>query len=185
MVFGGALIATLVILKVEIKSILNRLALIKWGAAELSIPQPPSEFSDEVDAETNIADTDPKEKVGETEDSETQAKAFKQAYVAERKRAHLWEYRFLDRFLVWNTQRILDWLINEPDSPTFTMYDAWWQRIIPSAEERRIIIQVLEDHNLIAMQGELISVTEKGREYAAFRGPLPQATNPDTSIRQR
>ena len=66
----------------------------------------------------------------------------------------------------------MDWLINEPDSPTFTMYDAWWQWIVPSAEERRIIIQVLEDHNLIIMHGELISVTGKGREYAAFRGPL-------------
>ena len=169
----------------EIKSILNRIALIKWGAAELSIPQPLSKFPDDNDTEEVKGKTDPKETVEDTGDHEALARAYEQAYIAERKRAHLWEYRFLNMFLVWNTQRVLEWLLNEPDSPTFTMYDAWWQKIIPSAEERRIIIQVLEDHNLVTMHGDLIVVTDKGREYGAFRGPLPQTPNPNTPVRQR
>ena len=58
-VFAGVLIITLFVFRMEIKSILNRLALIKWGAAELSIPQPPSKFSDEVDAAKDVAEKDP------------------------------------------------------------------------------------------------------------------------------
>ncbi len=92
---------------------------------------------------------------------------------SERARAHLWEYRFLNRFLVLNTQRVLDWLAGLPDPPTFTMYDAWWQQVIPSAEQRRTIVQVLEEHNLIVMRGDLIEITPKGREYIEWRGPLP------------
>ncbi len=100
------------------------------------------------------------------------AERFRQAMQAERAPAHLWEYRYLNHYLALNTQRVLDWLSALPDPPTFTMYDAWWQQVIPTAE-RRTVIQVLEEHNLVVMKGELIEVTPKEKEYIQWRGPLP------------
>jgi hypothetical protein len=55
-----------------------------------------------------------------------------------------------------------------------SLYDSVWLPLIPSAEERRAIITALQAHYLILVQNELVEVTPKGREYIAWRGPLPQ-----------
>ena len=54
------------------------------------------------------------------------------------------------------------------------MFHSWWLPLMTDVEQRAIILGVLRNHGLIALKGELIEVTEKGREYLAFRGPLPQ-----------
>ncbi|MES9912322.1 MAG: hypothetical protein ABW126_08020 [Candidatus Sedimenticola sp. 4PFRAG1] len=156
--------------KNEFKSLLNRIASIKIGGAELAAPQPLTqserekaiEPAEDVDLPDSINVRDPKLQ----ED-------LRNAFTAERARAHLWEYRYLNYFLVHNTQRVLDWLIGLETSPTFAMYDAWWQASISTASERRSIIQALEEHNLVVLQNEVIAVSPKGQEYAEWRGPLP------------
>lgn len=105
--------------------------------------------------------------------SPEQAQAVAEVFKAERARAYLWEYRYLNYFLVANTQRVLDWLAGLQERTTLPTYDAFWIPIIPKAQERRAIIDALQAHSLIALEGELITVTPKGREYIEWRGPLP------------
>lgn len=178
MVIGGVIVAFLLAFRGALTALIGRVASIKWGPAELSAPQPISDRRT-VDREVSgddelgeLADSDLPDGVNVSEED---ARRLRQALQSERARAHLWEYRFLNRFLVLNTQRVLDWLAGLPDPPTVTMYDAWWQQVIPSAEQRRTIIQALEEHNLIVMKGDLIEVTPKGKEYIEWRGPLPGA----------
>lgn len=94
-------------------------------------------------------------------------------FQAERARAYLWEYRYLNMFLVRHTQQVLDWLVGLPQRTTFQMFDAFWAPAIPTAQERKAVIGALETHHLIQFEGDLIDVTPKGREYSQWRGPLP------------
>lgn len=174
MVVGTIGVIFFCLFKSEIRSLLSRIAKFKWGSAEVSAPQLPADVSAKNDVapppvtegnqqglvlpvDANIA---PDERL-----------RLEQTFLAERARAHLWEYRYLNQFLVYNTQRVLDWLASLPNAPTFAMYDAWWHSEIQSADQRRIIINVLESHNLIRFNGELLEVTPKGREYIQWRGP--------------
>jgi hypothetical protein len=159
----------------EIRSLISRIALLKWGTAELAAPQLPST------AESNGASsqkqtlpnpTPPPLPAGVTGPPET-LKLLQQAMLAERARAYLWEYRYLNHFLVLATQRVLDWLASLPAPTTLGPFDTFWQPLIPSADQRRTILSVLESHNLIIFNGELIEVTPKGREYIQWRGQLP------------
>ena len=179
MVVGLVLAFLFWLFRVEVRSLLSRVATIRWGQAEISAPQQPSE-------PTNLSDKKQAEKMPETPApplpeginvSQQDGERLRQAMLAERARAHYWEYRYLNYFYAMGTQRVLDWLISLPNPVTFTTYDALWQPFIAMAEQRRIIIQVLEEHNLIVMRGDLIEVTPKGHEYAQWRGPLPQTSS--------
>ena len=102
-----------------------------------------------------------------------QAKILGEAFRAERAKAYLWEYRYLNHFLVANTQRVLDWLAGLKERTTISMYDAWWMQFVLNADERRAILSALETHHLIFIHdGDVIEVTPKGREYIGWRGPL-------------
>ena len=94
---------------------------------------------------------------------------------AERARAAWWEYRFLNLYLVPNTQLVLDWLATLRQRATVPFYDAVWTASIPVPEERNAIIGALRSHHLIDLSGELIQVTPKGHEYREWRGPSPKA----------
>ncbi len=107
--------------------------------------------------------------------TQEQLGTLRQVFDAERARAALWEYRYLNLFFVRGTQMVLDWLATLPNPPTLFFFDSFWMPLIPSAEERRVIINVLETHHLIQFQGELVQVTPKGKEYLQWRGPLPSA----------
>lgn len=160
--------------KVEIKSLFSRIASLKWGTAELAAPQlPPSMERDASQTEKGKLPNPapPQLPAGITVPPET-LKSLEQFVLAERARAYLWEYRYLNYFLVLGTQRVLDWLASLPAATTVSAFDAVWHPLIPSAEQRRTILSVLESHNLIYFRGELIEVTPKGREYIQWRGPL-------------
>lgn len=176
MVVGAVLIFLFTLFRGEIRSLLSRIASIRWGQAEISAPQlPPEDGGVPIKSATeNLPVTPPPELPEGVNVSPEDAERFRQAMLAERTRAHFWEYRYLNHFFVIGTQRVLDWLISLPNATTFTAYDALWQPFIATAEQRRIIIQVLEEHNLIVMHGDLIQVTPKGHEYVQWRGPLPQ-----------
>jgi len=172
-------IVTLVLFKrfaVDIRALLARIAHIKLpGGAEVSTPQlervtdknlPPKGVPDlPADATPTLP-----EGIHLTPD---QAGAVAEAFRAERARAYLWEYRYLNYFLAAGTQRVLDWLAGLKERTTYGMYDSWWLPIFPNANERRAIIDALQAHHLITMEGELITVTPKGHEYLGWRGPLP------------
>jgi len=86
---------------------------------------------------------------------------------------YLWEYRYLNYFLVYATQTVLDWLYALKENPTVSLYNAIWARIIPKIEERTAILDALKEHTLITIKSDVIEITPKGREYKEWRGPLP------------
>jgi len=166
--------------KGELRSLISRVASLKWGSAELAAPQLPvkseSGFTAS-DKESLPNPTPPQLPEGITLPPQA-LKALEQILLAERARAYLWEYRYLNHFLALASQRVLDWLASLASSTTVTAYDAFWQPLIGSAEQRRTILSVLESHHLVVFRGELIEVTPKGREYIKWRGALPALPPP-------
>jgi len=93
---------------------------------------------------------------------------------AERVTSYLWEYRYLNYFLVYKTQVVLDWLISLKHPTTYRHVDATLLPVIPSANERGAIINALQAHHLIQVTDGAIQVTPKGMEYQQWRGELPR-----------
>jgi hypothetical protein len=91
----------------------------------------------------------------------------------ERERAYLWEYRFLNYFLAPRTQIVLEWLANRQPT-TYATYDTWVMGTVADPVERNAMIDALRSHHLVDIDQELMRVTEKGREYIEWRGPLNQ-----------
>lgn len=106
-----------------------------------------------------------------------QQEELKQVFQAERAAARLWEYRYLNLFLALGTQLVLQWFTTTKVT-TEDAYDAYWLQYIPDASQRKIIIQVLTGHHLVEVEGPALKVTEKGKEYVGWRGPLPPTGTP-------
>lgn len=98
--------------------------------------------------------------------------------LSERTNSYLWEYRYLNRFLVYNSQRVLDWLIERDKPATERLYDSVWMQAIPEPNERRAILNALKTHHIIFTDDTsgIVTVTPKGVEYAEFRGEIPEPT---------
>lgn len=92
---------------------------------------------------------------------------------AERERAYLWEYRYLNLFLVRGSQLVLEWFANRAAPTTFPVYDTWWSSLVIEPRERMARVDALRSHYLLVEQNGLLSVSEKGCEYLTWRGPLP------------
>ena len=92
---------------------------------------------------------------------------------SERANAALWEYRYLNLFLVRGTQVVLDWLATLPNGISSAFFDSQLQAFITAANERFAILNALQKHHLVSINADLISITDKGREYLTWRGPLP------------
>lgn len=170
----------LITFKEDIKAMLLRIAKIKLpGGTELTMPQSTRD-DDETTSEIQL-------NVGEIQDIPTDLNQNQKKEVEELIRSHiatsyLWEYRYLNYFLVRGTQDVLDWLIGLPQPTNYSHYDSIWLPIIPSANERQSIINALQSHHLIYCPDSngLIKVTPKGLEYQEWRGTLPSLTNTST-----
>lgn len=86
--------------------------------------------------------------------------------------AYLWEYRYLNYFLVPRTQSVLEWFKNITGPVNAALFDSFWIPIIQDPKEREAIVEVLLSHHLIQNENGLFSLSPKGREYIEFRGPL-------------
>lgn len=163
--------------KDDIRALMRRVASIKLpGGTELSTPQLERAAGDT--AATREPPALPAGAAPTLPDGlhlrPEQARIVADAFNSERARAYLWEYRYLNYFLVPSTQRVLDWLAGLKERTTYSTYDAWWLRVVPNPTERRAIINALESHHLVMLhEGDLIEVTPKGHEYIGWRGPLP------------
>ena len=163
----------------DIKALILRIAKIKLpGGTEVSTPQsnqlateeqkPAPRIDNQVAVAGLPADLAPQ-----------QRQAVEQLIRSHIATAYIWEYRYLNYFLVRGTQLVLDWLIGLPQATTYMHYDSVWLPIIPSANERQAIINALQTHHLIQqLEHGMIVVTQKGREYQEWRGPLPPLTSP-------
>ncbi len=90
-----------------------------------------------------------------------------------RSNAYLWEYRYLNYYLVYSTQYVLDTLYNLNDVTSFASFDAWATPFIANPNERKAIIDALLQHHLVEDNGGLLKITPKGREYVEWRGKMP------------
>jgi hypothetical protein len=177
-----SIVAILFILffKEDIKALLLRIAKIKLpGGTEVSTPQ--SERSTEeknTDDDPPIVNSTPI--TGLPNDlTPQQQREIEQIIRAHISTAFLWEYRYLNYFLVRRTQDVLDWFINLGQDTSYSYFDSAWIPFIPAANERQAIFNALESHHLIQynQQTGMIQVTPKGREYQNWRGVLPALTN--------
>ncbi len=178
-VAGIAALAFFLMFKEDIKALIRRIAKIRFpGGGEVSTTQV-ERASEESPPREAVPPVPPPEQVPLPPSlslTPDQVEQIAQAFQAERAKAYLWEYRYLNYYLVPATQRVLDWLASLNTRTSYSLFDTIWMPAIPSAEERRAIINALETHHLIQFQGELIEVTPKGREYIQWRGPLPPPT---------
>ena len=71
------------------------------------------------------------------------------------------------------SREVLDWLAQLQTRPTEQLFDSVWLPRIPLPHERRVVLDALEQHHLIAVENGLINVTPKGNEYREWRGALP------------
>lgn len=81
-----------------------------------------------------------------------------------RMQAYIWEYRYLNRFLVFNTRRFLVWLYKK--NVTVSLAHAHWSQFIPSLDERNAIYEAAYNHHLVeVLDDHTIRLTPKGEEY--------------------
>ncbi len=175
-VTGTVVIILFFVLKEDVKSLIRRIATIKLpGGGELStsqIEKSKEEIAQNIKQPSVPSDGSPQIPENLMLTSE-QIKALRQIFDAERARAALWEYRYLNYYLVYTTQKVLDWFASLTVQTTVSFFDSFWMLVIPNANERDAIINALQTHHLIQIQGGLVEVTPKGKEYLQWRGALP------------
>lgn len=167
----AALAITLIVIhkfKTPITALINRIATIKLpGGSELLLtPQSEQNATDKAFRQVEASPPSVEAVAGEQKSAEIDG-----ALKSEKERSALWEYRYLNFFLVPASQSVLDWLANRA-AVSYSTYDSWMLQSIPNPKERGAILQALAAHHLIRIDDTMISVTDKGREYLQWRGPL-------------
>lgn len=174
-VMGAAAVITFYIMfRTEIRGYITRIAIIKFpGGAEVSTSQAQVAVEEARAVQRPLPQVTELAAVLPAGLTPQQQEEIGQLLKAEKASSYLWEYRYLNKFLVYQTQQVLDWLVGIPQPITTRLYDTHWLIHIPKAEERSAILFALQAHHLIQITGEKLEVTEKGREYQGWRGPLP------------
>lgn len=167
-VAGAAIFTFLIMFRGAIRGLISRIATIKLpGGSELTArqdPPPPIEKAPEVPPPTKEETP-----ILPAALDDKQVKEVRELLDAERARAYLWEYRYLNLFLVPRTQMVLEWLATVTMRPTVAMYDSMWSTQIPDVDQRATILNVLRSHHLVQQDGDLLQITPKGREYLEWR----------------
>jgi len=83
------------------------------------------------------------------------------------KQSKIWEFNFLNYFLVDHTKKVLAWLSQSGPTAIGTYQSAWMKQIL-SARERETVLQALVGHLLIEEEYGQVSVTAKGQEYVEW-----------------
>ena len=176
-VCGLIALVALIVFKPDIKTLIDRIATIKFpGGSELSTSQ--RSRSTEEASQQAAPDVPDSEQIPLSSDiqlTQDQQIAVNELYRAERANAYLWEYRYLNYFLVLTTQGVLDWIATNQQPTSVSLFDNFWAPLIPSTEERNAIIDALQSHHLIMLSDGLIRISPKGQEYIDWRGPLKRA----------
>lgn len=157
----------------ELKSLIDRVAHIKFPGGELSANREQRSDANSYATEGQIqSDALTAEGLPDLSVSPEEKAKIKCALDSERINAALWEYRYLNYFLVYKTQLVLNWLGSQDQSIGYSAFDTYWLPLIPNAKERNTIVDVLQAHHLIDISDGLMQITPKGREYIAWRGEL-------------
>jgi len=177
-IIAGVVVAVLVLIfKNDIRALIARIAKIRLpGGSEFTTTQleRSSETSEKAKDEQLKPTTDSVDLPANLSLKPEQVEIVSNFFKAERANAALWEYRYLNYFLVLSTQRVLDWLASLESGTSLSLFSNFWLPLIPNPNERSAILGALAAHYLIKATGEYIEISPKGREYVQRRGPLPQ-----------
>ena len=163
-----------------IKALLLRVGKIRFPWGELSTTQSNIQASEKVQ-ESEIPSSSVEDIISDlTQDKQQEIQQLANSYI---ENSTLWEFRYLNLFLVDTTEYVLDWIISYKQPISAHLYDSIWLPIIPSANERGNIFNALQGHHLITFDQSsgMITVTQKGFRYQQWRGgplPPPQSTPP-------
>jgi hypothetical protein len=171
----------LVRFKAPISALIGRIASIKIpGGGEVLMPQQQQAAMNAIEQTSRPAGDVPAPSEGATElDHVTSDERLD----TERERARLWEFRFLNSYLVLHTQLVLQWLASR-EPTAYGTYDTHWMYLIPEANERSAVIRALQNHHLISVSPDrqnMLRVTGKGREYLEWRGPIAPPPAPSVA----
>lgn len=176
-IVSGVALAFMILFRKQIGGLIDRAWRIKFPGGEVSASQ-----QDQAKTEFTPPDAAAKQlraqevKLPNTiQVTPEQAQQIVQLVQSERANAALWEYRYLNYYLVRSTQLVLEWLAAQPQPVSMRLLDSYLQPLIPDANERAAIVNALQTHHLIVVSADAITVTPKGREYLQWRGPLPPA----------
>lgn len=174
-VIVGILAATVVALfREDIRALLRRVATIKLpGGAEVTTSQSERQAQEATSAHKPVVEINAPVQGLPVDLTPQQRASVEQLIRAERSTSYLWEYRYLNHFLVYHTQLVLDWIGDMKQPIPLRLYDSYWLPLIPRAQEREAIIVALQAHYLITVQDEMAAITPKGIEYREWRGVLP------------
>jgi hypothetical protein len=175
-VIGGAVgLTALLMFRKDIQSLLLRAGRIRFPGGEFEASQLDKSRESDGGKPEPVPEEPGSIDAGQLPQSLTpeQSEAVRQLFLSERARAALWEYRFLNYFLVRGTQIVLDWFAALSSPLSYELFHTYWTPVIMSVREREAILQALAGHYLIADDNGLLSITPKGREYLQWRGPLP------------
>ena len=167
-----------------IRALLLRVGKIRLPWAELSTTQSNIQSSNKVQ-EYEVKASSVEDIISDlTKEQQEEIQQLANSYM---ENATLWEFRYLDLFLVNTTQYVLDWLISYNQPISAHLYDSTWLPIVPSANERGNMFNALQGHHLITFDQSsgMIAVTPKGFRYQKWRGgplPPPQPTPPTTPV---
>jgi hypothetical protein len=163
-------IVLLVLFRADLKALLLRIATLKFpGGVEFSTTQSGRIDTDVAASPQQVSVTSIPNVQLPAQLTEPQREQVTSLLSAEQATSRLWEYRYLNYFLVANTQRVLDWLAQFPQQIAYSFYDTQWLPIVPDANERGAIINALQSHHLVQTDAQSISVTPKGHEYIQWR----------------
>ena len=100
----------------------------------------------------------------------------RELYKAELLNSRLWEYRYANFFFVRDTQLVLDWFYGLKSPINFSHFHNTWMNVLPVSQNREAILTALNNHFLVVFTGNnLLSITDKGKEYVEWRGLMPPA----------
>ena len=171
------------VFKNELKTLMEKIATIKFPGGELStttsqIDRSAKTGPDELPPGSTGQETALPEGLTISPEQQELVRNFIQA---QQTTSRLWEYRYLNFYFVRNTQLVFDWLASLQNRPSIELFHALWLPAIPSADDRKAILLALENHSLITVLEMMIEITDKGREYLQWRGPLPYIPSPKSS----
>ena len=163
------------VFKNKLKTLMDRIATIKFPGGERST------ISQGIDHTEKTGPEEPPPDLSEGHISLEQQELVRSFIQAQQATIRLWEYMYLKDYLVLNTHWVLAWL-NPKNSTSIDLFNAYWRFVIPIAKSRENTILALQNHYLITVRDEvMIEITDKGRDYLKWRGPLPYIPSPKSS----
>jgi hypothetical protein len=157
MIAGAVVVALLLLFKEGLRDLLPRMEKLGFRGVEVSLSQ-----TEKNRREPNLPEPPPAA-APEVPENPTRGQVLN-TIAAYEATARMWEFRYLNHFLVADTQWVLDWCAADPETTV---------QALDLVYERNAVLDALFKHRLIERQGDVIHATDKGREYIKFRGPLP------------